>query len=358
MSDPHAVLDQTGDARYLFWADGDNDTCGGFKSAKLNGDWRTIQAGTTQSVVINGAEVLGSCDPRGSAGPIGRPYMEGASVYKRLASSSGLPLWTMVFAAKPMDTPTECNDVNAIPDSAQSDNEVIAWASATSAQGPYTYQGIIMCGSTTEWTNQATITTVVVNGLAKKIIIYHDSPESIKQRKLHAECLYYGSGHIAGVYRQNPANPSGFNECIASSSTGTWLYKGLWGQDPQFPNKPPIMSPTNGNGDIMAQRYAVGPWERYKFELVSGNTYVIRTRATGNLLCAPNSSTPIKAGCTSSSDVKAQFILESAGSWSHFRLKSVQNGNYVSIAGNGKLYTSAVDIGTAATFAPLSPTGG
>jgi hypothetical protein len=353
MSDPDVAIDPIDGTRYLIWADGDNGNCGGLKSAKMNSNWRTIQPGTTQTLVINGIEVLGNC------GGKGRPYLEGASIYKNLAAVSLPGVWTLIFAAKPTSTPTDCDANNAAPGTAQTDHEVIAWATSNNAQGPYTYQGIIMCGSTTEWTNQATIATIVANGLPMKIIIYHDSAANVKQRKLHAECLYYGSDHIGGVYRQAPSAQYGFNDCIASGPNGTYQYKGLWGQDPQYPTKAPIMSVDGGNGDVIAKRYAVGPWERYRFELVSGtNVYVIRALANGKLLCAPNSSTPIKPSCTSSNDVTARFIREATNHRSHFRLKSVQNNLYVSIAGNGRLYTSATGTSTAATFAPLSPTGG
>jgi hypothetical protein len=236
---------------------------------------------------------------------------------------------------------------------------VIAYATSSNAQGPYTWGGIVMCGSTTEWTNQATLKTVVAGGMGKKMIVYHDSPAG-KTRKLHAECLYYGSGHIAGVYRQAPNAAYGFDDCMASTSSGTWLYKGLWARDPQYPTKAPIMSTESGNSDIISKRYAVGPWERYKFELVSGNTYVIRALANGKLLCTPNSSTPIRPNCTSSSDTTAQFIRETPNPqvYSHFRLKAVSNSLYVNITSNGRLTPSGSSAADAALFAPLSPTGG
>jgi len=351
MSDPDEAYDSLNNIRYLVWADGDFSNCGGFHSAKLNTDWRTIQSGTTQAITINGVGVLGNC------GGTGRPYMEGASIYKNLSASSLPGLWTLVFAAKPSSVPNECTTANAGTGNANTDNEVIAWATAGTAQGPYTYQGIIMCGSTTEWTNQATIGTLVPN--AKKVIVYHDSPANVKQRKLHAECLYYGSGHIAAVYRQAPDAAYGFNDCMTSGLGGSWLYKGLWAQDPAFPTKAPIMSVDGGGaGEVIAKRYAVGPWERYKLENVGGSTYVIRALSNGQLLCTPNSTTPIHPNCTSSSDVTAQFTYEATNNYSHFRLRSLQNNLYIRIASNGRLYTTGSDSTNAAVFAPLSPTGG
>lgn len=354
MSDPDIQVD--GDNRYLVWADGDFSNCGGFKSAKLGTDMRAIQSGTTQTLTVNGVGVLGNC------GGTGRPYMEGASLYKR--SFNPTKPWTLIFAAKPDDTdndgdadvPTECTSANTGAGSANTANEVIAWASASSAQGPYTYEGIVMCGSTTEWTNQATITTAS-NG--RLIIIYHDSAAEVKERKLHAECLFVGPGVIGGVYRQNLTAAHGFNSCNGvAGSTDDSDYFGLWARDPQYPTLPTIISNNNTGDELKAERYWVGARERYKLEFVgagpAGVAYEIRALSTGKLICASDSTTHLAATCTSSGETGATFIMESLPTAGQFRLKAT-NGKYLSVSMSGWVYASALDTATAATFVQLRP---
>jgi hypothetical protein len=69
MSDPDALIDGTN--RYLVWADGDYEICGGFKSAKLNEIMLTLTSGTGQPLAIIGVDVLGNCVP-------GQPRREGS----------------------------------------------------------------------------------------------------------------------------------------------------------------------------------------------------------------------------------------------------------------------------------------
>jgi hypothetical protein len=342
MSDPDVFVD--GDNRYLTWADGDGSNCGGLKSAKLNSDMRTLVSGTTQTLTVNGLGVLGDC------GGKGRPYLEGPSLYK-WNFNNPVHSWNLFFAAKPTSVPTECNANNTGKNSANTTNEVIAWATADLAQGPFTYRGIIMCGSTTEWTNQATITSTS-NG--RMIIIYHDGPAAPnRQRKLHAECLYLNFGEIGGVYRQAQNAPYGFDNCTQSNANSA--FEGLRAEDPQQPGLPTIISTLNGGGDLKANRYAVGPWERYRFELVtSPDTYAIRSLANNQFVCGPaNNVTPLAPTCTSASGT-ALFIKQNIVKTEYFRLLAASGGGYVSIAADAKLYVGTDFLG-AATFLQLSP---
>lgn len=177
MSDPDVVID--GSNRILVWADGDNSNCGGFSSALLESDMRTTVSRSVRSVIINGVGVLGNC------GGKGRPYLEGASLYKVNGT------WRMFFAAKPTSVPPECASSVGGPNSA---NEVIAWATAGDPQGPYTYRG--------------------------------------------------------------------FDDCIRGAAHD---FQGWHMVDPQYPNHPPLITaPGAGASDLQANRYAVGPWERYR----------------------------------------------------------------------------------------------
>jgi hypothetical protein len=337
MSDPDVVID--GSQRYLIWADGDHGNCGGLSSAQLQSDMRSTVSGTVKQLVINGVNVLGNC------GGKGRPYLEGGSLYKVNGQ------WRLFFAAKPTSTPNECKSEFGGSNTA---NEVIAWATASNPQGPYTYRGIVICGSTTEWTNQATIMTTPGN---KQVIVYHDSPANVKQRKLHAECLYsnpHGTPIIAGVYRQALNASYGFNDCINGVK---FDYYGWHMVDPQYPNHPPIITATSGgSGDLMANRYAVGPWERYQIVSLGSGNVAIRSLANEKFLCTPNRDTPIKASCDSPTGT-AVWRLDTVGTpgTGKHRLFSVQHGRYLSVAGNKKLYASGTDTGSAAVLTVLYP---
>jgi hypothetical protein len=334
MSDPD-VNTQRPDT-VLVWADGDHSTCGGFQSALLDTDMISIRYRSRQFITISGIQVLGDCD---GAGPKTGPYVEGASLYY----VSGR--WELWFAAKPTSVPTECTTANGGPNTA---NEVIAWATSPNPQGPFTYKGIIMCGSSTEWTNQATVQEVS-NG--RDIIIYHDSAANVKERRLHAECLFMDSSRsiIAGVYRKPLNAANGFNDCMAGTNASYW---GMHLVDPQYPNKPPIIrAPSNGTA-LTANRYAVGSWERYERVSLGGTKYAIKALSNGKYLCAPNTSTAVTASCTSTSDTKAQWTLEASG-----KLKNVAHNKYLSVAGNGNLYASGVVAGDGATVTWLYPGG-
>jgi hypothetical protein len=343
--------------RHLIWANGDGDTCGGLSYAKLDSDMVTILANTTQTLTVNGLSVLGT-----NCGGGIRPYLEGASLYKwtTFVQGNSGDAWTIVFAAKPTSVPNECTSANAGSGNAGTANEVIAYATATTANGPYTYRGIIMCGSAStngdggEWTNQASIMTLASG---KKVIVYHDGPgNQVRQRKRHAECLFIGGtgGRIAGVYRQALDATYGFNNCTTGSNAG---FAGLRAVDSQQPNWPPMISTLNGNGDLKAHRYAVGPWERFKFEVVdsANNVYVIRSLSNNKLVCR-SSTTGLFAPTCDTSVTAARFKrnnVAGSGSNGRFTLQSMVNNLYLSINSNGRFVADGADVSQGASFYQL-----
>jgi hypothetical protein len=335
MSDPDVLID--GSDRIIVWADGDNSTCGGIQSALLDTDMRTILEHSRQFLSFSGVQALGDCD--GAGGDAG-PYIEGASIYKTGTN------WTIYFAAKPMHVPTECATGVGGSNTA---NEVIGWATAASPQGPYTYKGIVMCGSSTEWTNQATVITAN-NG--RKIMVYHDAGDGAdtKMRNLHAECLFMTSTvnglpkYIAGVYRQQMNVANGFNDCMLGTNAAYW---GLHMVDPQQPSKPPIIRAPSDGTALTANRYAVGPWERYKRVSLAGGKHAFQALSNGKYLCTPNTATPITASCTSTADVNAQWSIQSGDGG--VNIKSVAHNKFLSVAGNGNLYASGNVAGDGAT---------
>ena len=170
-SDPDVLsVPVRGGGRWMVFANGDTSStnCGTLSIAALDDSMTSISG--SQLITINGASVLGTC------GSTGQPYEEGASLYYSAQWGPEVPgPFLLVFAAKPTSTPSGCNSNLGQPNSA---NEVIAYATATSVTGPYTYKGILMCGSSTEWTNQATLMplrTLFGNDTAIAMY-YHDGP--------------------------------------------------------------------------------------------------------------------------------------------------------------------------------------
>jgi arabinoxylan arabinofuranohydrolase len=186
-SDPHAFNDPNGTS-YLVYANGDFNNCGGLSIGTLNSDMKSL-SGSPQQITINGLSALGTC------GSTGRPYLEGASLY--WFGNAGFTTTTpyyLVFAAKP-----------------NTSNEVIAYATASSPAGPYTYKGTIMGGSSTEWTNQASVQKFG----SSYVFMYHDGPSGNHNRKAHAECLFFNTdGTIKSITRSPHANTADdFNHC-------------------------------------------------------------------------------------------------------------------------------------------------
>jgi hypothetical protein len=349
MSDPDVFVE--GSNRYLIWANGDNSTCGGFSSARLNSNMRTLVAGSTQDLDINGIGVLGNC------GGTGRPYLEGASLYKFDDAKMPGP-YTLVFAAKPTtNVPTDCQAQWTGSGSADTTYEVIAYATADDPDGPYTYRGIIMCGSTTEWTNQATIMRVTTPaGHRPWVIVYHDSPAEIKERKLHAECLYAGAGRIAGVYRQPLDAANGFNDCMNDVNP---TYRAYHVTRPGAALQPPPILSVNPNlatENVRLNRYAVGPWERFREYSLGGGVYAYKSLANGKYICNPvNSSHPLNAECTSAAEPSARFTKSIVSGT--FRLKSEAYGLWVDWfcpQSPCRLITSLSSSANALVFAPMT----
>ena len=315
MSDPDVLID--GSNRYLIWANGDNSSCGGLSTARLNADMLTLVANSTQTVTVNNIGALGNC------GGTGRPYLEGASLYKFNDSSMPGP-YTLVFAAKPTTVPEQCTQYWAGTGNAGTSYEVIAYATASTPQGPYTYKGIITCGSTTEWTNQASIVKVPnASGNARWMLVYHDAPGSTKERKLHAECLLAGNGMIAGVYRQPLDGSGGFNDCMANVDAAYSAYAVNIGR---FDGMTFVSARSGGAQSLAINRAAVGPWERFReYTLTNGNV-AYRALANGKYLCASGQN-ELQPSCTSSSDTTAQFVKVVSGNT--FKLKAAATGYWV-----------------------------
>lgn len=184
-SDPQVALPYDGN-RWLFYANGDNSNCGGISYAQLNPADMSKLVTPPREAVINGMENSGL--GKGSAcGSFNRPYVEGPAMYRwdEIGAPWAMPYWyVLVFAAKPGD--------GVVPPGCDSDNSVIAYAGSNSIDGPWDYQGIIQCGSSTEWTDQASITPhTAKNG--KTLIAWHDGGGPNHNRRTHLSCVLWGT---------------------------------------------------------------------------------------------------------------------------------------------------------------------
>jgi hypothetical protein len=267
MSDPEPFRDSTG--QYLLWADGDGDTCGGVSIGNLSPGLEYVS--NPQQLQIDGWPSWGTCDlkaPFTQRLPdhpqhVNRPYLEGPSIFKfseEAADLQGLPgPYTLVVAAQPTSPPAECRHFGQ----PNTSNEVIVYATSDTVDGSpgpdglagYRYQGILTCGSATEFTNQATIAEVTTAGGAKRMaLFYHDGPSSnIHKRRLHAECLWYGAGRFAMATR----SANGFVDCMNGAGTNVWALRG------HFDFEGIVSTDLDRGGRLYANRGSVGPWEQF-----------------------------------------------------------------------------------------------
>jgi hypothetical protein len=192
-SDPQVALPFGGD-RYLFYANGDNSNCGGISFAKLDKESMNRFTTAPKEAVINHFDQSGLSQNDNCTQ--GHPYIEGPAMYRwdEVGAPYELPFnYVLEFAAKPRD--------GVVPPDCTSDTEVIAYATSWSAEGPWDYQGIIMCGSDTEWTNQASITPHTANN-GKILMAWHDGGDNRHNRRSHLSCIVWGSdGKIVRIPR-------------------------------------------------------------------------------------------------------------------------------------------------------------
>ena len=333
-SDPEVVTDNG--QQYLFWVNGDLASCGEFWSSPMQSDGFTISGRDTFATEIDGIpSFYGSCHRANTAFPYAAdyPYMEGPSVFKTsdLAPDlTGLPgPYIMLIPMKPANNPPECQ-VFGQPGGNLS---VIAYATAPSIRGPYTYQRILMCGSSTEWTNQAYLAEVTTSTGMKRIALYYHDGTPVNgnpQRKIHAECLWYGGGTFAMASRTT----TGFQDCMAGADATTWAFR------KSQPNTTVVSADQNNNKVLTATRAAVGPWEKFGVFTLNHTQLGPSTTTTQNVnitstfnglfVCAENAGT---------ANLVANRTV--AGAWESFSMRFNSDGTMSLISNqSGKGVTS------------------
>jgi hypothetical protein len=300
MSDPEVF--RSGDRQYLLWADGDGSTCGGIS---IGGLWSSMSlVGDAKQLRINGVGALGNC------GGTGHPYLEGASLFDFGAMTSlpvGLPhRYALVFAAQPTSVPPECATNLGQPNST---NEVIAYATSNSITGDYQYQGIIMCGSGTEFTNQATIAEFRTAGNEPRLVlVYHDGPSGTNhKRKLHAECLMFRDGRFLTTHRTT----DGVNWCLQSNSIVSLRSRAT------TPNRFVATNLDSGANDqyLYSHSDRIGWWEQFELIQRSGGKVALRGR-NGRFVTADQAADarPLRAN------------RDVIGAWEEFRVVTNADG--------------------------------
>jgi hypothetical protein len=316
MSDPEPFSDSTG--QYLMWANGDGDTCGGLSMSNLSPGLELLSNVT--DVQVTGWPSWGTCTltapftanathPR----TVSRPYLEGPSLFKFSDSASdlaGLPAtYTLVVPAKPTSVPPECSHF-AQPNQP---NSVIAYATSTNVRGPYTYQGLLMCGSGTEWTNQATIAEIpMANGTKRMVLIYHDGPSGTHNRKLHAECLWYGAGTFAMASR----SATGFSDCMNGAGNGAWAFRSH-----SFKPEGVVSAVQDNNKLLLASRAAVGPWEQ--FDVLNSSGAPVSPTAGSQILWDANIRSRFNNQFVSAESAGTSYLIANrtaAAAWEKFIL--------------------------------------
>jgi hypothetical protein len=179
-SDPSATWANESANPWLVYANGTFNNCGGLSVAEVDFGFTGVVSGPYPLTINNLPASFNGCANNT------RPYLEGPEIYQFSQGYSG---YYLMFAAKP-----------------QNQNEVIAYAWSNSITGPYTYMGTIMNGSSTEFTNQASIVPAG-NNFQNYLFFYHDGPSGTHNRKVHAECLHFNSdGTIQPITRSTSSS--------------------------------------------------------------------------------------------------------------------------------------------------------
>jgi hypothetical protein len=224
--------------------------------------------------------------------------------------------------------------------------------------GPWTYQGIMMCGSDSEWTNQATIEEVQdANGRPHLVLVYHDGVNTdSRNRKLRSECLLTdshgkflltsrspeGAASTAGApaWCVTPGKTNivalrsvGTNNFVsspggASQLRATGSYVGLWeqfglntGDQVNFyyllsrnPGNQWVQVNRNDGNKVMTRGAAAGEWEGIRPVQAAGapmTTYNLRDSAGNFWHVNPDGNITASPGTPGAGDTNAQFRFES-----------------------------------------------
>jgi hypothetical protein len=370
MSDPEVFSDSATPETdlskdYLLWANGDNGSCGQLSIEKMTNSTTLDTIGTAANpnsrLIVNGwpANAWAKCTYRQGPPPpsgavaagttINEPYIEGGSLFKfsnfKYVSQDGNPApgpYTLVFALKPSSTPAQCAG-GAQPNTA---NEVIAYATSSTVTGPYTFQGIIMCGSATEWTNQATIEEVrTASGEWRLVIVYHDGPSGNNNRKLHSECLF--------------TNSNGLGFKLASSGVGvTRTSEGavdINGNRQWCLSAPSVVAlktssgkyvQANGSGTLKLGGTTIGDWEEFSWDH-QGNQLDFLNARNGKKYVTRAADGTMTANGTSAGNGQRLWLVQQLSNT--YEMKDITTGKFVVVGADGVLRATSSD-GTGATI--------
>lgn len=369
MSDPEVFAEPDNGPRSMLYADGDFQTCGGYKIGTLD-PTDTIVDDPRKVRIAGFPSDWGRCNAESpfTSSTTDRPYLEGPSLYKFSDSAPGLAglpgPYTLVFPAKPLNgrTPAECAANKGEPGT---DKSIIAWATADDlapdfqndgdpSDDPvtFTYRGILMCGSLTEWTNQATVTQITTNtGQTRLAMIYHDGPapdgsHDFPRRATHADCLYWGNvAGGPGRFALSKRFGDAYDRCAAG-----FTYNALAPKVNGDVGIGQIVQATNsGTGVVKANSFEVSEWERMSIVPIGGGQVALRWAINNRFLSAATTG-----GTPGTSPMIADRQM--VGAWERFiqqnngdgtiSLKSVQTGKFVQTGSGGQLYANLASIGS------------
>lgn len=85
----------------------------------------------------------------------------------------------------------------------------------------------------------------------------------------------------------------------------------------------------NVTNNLRLNRFAVGPWERFREESLGGGEFAYRSLANGKYICNPSVNVDLTASCDSTASASARFTksIVTGG----FKLKSVAWNRWVRV---------------------------
>jgi hypothetical protein len=323
-----------GETDYMVYANGSGGNCGDLSLGVLNSSLNGWANGPGKEITING---MWGHDGfvTDNAKCTQHAYMEGPQLYNTGnwqsvsgGTHTGEPgQFILTFAASPGVMPEQCASNFG---QAGTKNEVIAYATASSIDSSnpqFQYGGILMCGSASDYTDQASLMPLANGAIA---LVYHDGPGGTPHaRKTHAQCIAYGGGAFATATRpQNIpggavptfaqcANGSLFGDSVIVDPSASKFY-GSGSQSYSVNNfVVSAMLNTSGytNGELATTgRTAVGKYETFQLD---------------DYPYPANTPTPIDP---------SQFPNFDSSSWSDLALVANMNNEYVTTAGNNQFW--------------------
>jgi hypothetical protein len=116
-------------------------------------------------------------------------------------------------------------------------------------------------------------------GVYRLVLFYHDGPGGQPNRKVHAECLYYGPNDMIGLATRSESwtdigfSTPTFSSCMQNSNHVNDSTVALTLSGPGISTNPRkyVTAENGGGANLVYNRYAIGNWEQFHIAMYNNN---------------------------------------------------------------------------------------